>query len=196
MSWIPSRPRLVLWGIGSAVVLVVGLLVLQWTHAITLALLPLLYAFVSHAVVAEQEDPLLAAERLSQGAGRRDELSALAWGMRSRSGLVPPRTMRRVGDLAARLLAHHGVAAEGGFPLVVAPNDVARARALLGAGAATLLDAAPSTETRPRDLGRCLSALEALDPTGKRMASPSSLATATVSSRTHVRPTPPEGAPR
>lgn len=172
MNWVPPRSRLVLWGVASATVLVVGLLLLQWTHAVVLALLPLLYAFVTHAITVPQDDPMLAAERLTQGAGRRDELSSLAWGMRSRSGLVPPRTMRRVGDLAAHLLAHHGVASEGGFPLVVAPDDVSRARALLGAGAATLLDAAPSTETRPRDLGRCLTALEALDPTGKRMATP------------------------
>ena len=169
MTHVP-RSRLVVWGLTSFVVLVVGLLVLQWTHALVLALLPLLYAVLSHAVVLEKDEPVLTAERLTQGAGRRDEISGLAWGMRSRSGLVPPRTMRRVCDLAARLLAHYGVAAEGGFPLVVAPDDLPRARELLGAGAATLLDATATTETRPRELGRCLTALEALDPTGKRTA--------------------------
>lgn len=172
MSHVP-RSRFIVWGLASLVILVVGLLVLQWTHALVLALLPLLYAVLSDAVALEKDEPVLTSERLTQGAGRRDELSGLAWGMRSRSGLVPPRTMRRVGDLAARLLAHHGVTAEGGFPLVVAPEHASRARTLLGAGAATLLDATPATETRPRELSRCLTALEALDPTGRRTAAAS-----------------------
>jgi len=172
------RPRLVAGAVGSTVVTVVGLLVLHWTHALVLGALPLLLVVVTSAL-ATSEEPLLTAERLTQGAGRRDELSTLVWAMRSRSGLVPPRTMRRVGDLAARLLAHHGVASEGGFPLVVAPADRVRARGLLGAGAATLLDATPRTETRPRDLDRCLAALEALDPTGLRTAPPTDLSATT-----------------
>lgn len=160
-----ARPsRLVLGLVGSAIVTVGGLLVLHWTHALVLGALPLFYALVADSLETA-EDPVLEAETVTRAPGRRDELSTLVWAMRSRSGLVPPRTMRRVGNLAAALLAHHGVVAEGGFPLVVAPADAARARTLLGAGAATLLDATPATETRPRDLDRCLAALEALDPT-------------------------------
>lgn len=170
------RARLVLGTALSLVVLVVGLLVLDWTHALVLGALPLLYVVVTHRLTTTDE-PLLASDSLTQAAGRRDELSALVWSMRSRSGLVPPRTMRRIGDLAAQLLALHGVASDGGFPLVVAPADVARARTLLGAGAPTLLDADARTETRPRDLDRCLTALEALDPTGRRLTVPASVTT-------------------
>ncbi|MGP7960924.1 hypothetical protein ACTVCO_08965 [Sanguibacter sp. A247] len=163
------RARIIVGSVISAVVLVVGLVTLEWTHALVLAALPLPLMLVVRSL-ATPDEPIIAADRLTQGAGRRDEMSALVWAMRSRSGRVPPRTMRRVGDLAARLLAHHGVASDGGFPLVVAPADVDRVRTLLGAGAAVLLDADQRTETHPRDLDRCLTALESLDPTDRPTA--------------------------
>lgn len=168
MSW-PTRSRLVAGAVISLVVLVAGLLTLEWTHAFVLAALPLALVLLVRSLEMRDE-PIIAADRLTQGAGRRDEMTALVWAMRSRSGRVPPRTMRRVGDLAARLLAHHGIVSEGGFPLMVHPGDEQRARALLGAGAHVLLDADPRTETHPRDLDRCLGALEALDPTDRPTA--------------------------
>lgn len=149
--------------VGSVLLTGALLLVLPWTHALLLGLLPLA-ALLVHDAVDAPAPPYLERLRDAEAAGRRDELAALAWAMRTRNGNVPARVVRRVGALAAALLARHGVDACAAFPLEVGPGQEVDARRLLGAAAPLLLDSPAGHEPRPAELARCLAALETLAP--------------------------------
>jgi len=167
---VSRRRRDALWSAGFG--LAVGLIGLAWADAVLAGLIGfVLLTALSEAVAAVRgADPARRwpRHRPAPRDGARREVGALSWAFAGRPGLVSEEAVRRLRADAARRLARHGVVLPGGLnagtPRSAAPDDVVRARALLGEPAWTVLTSPGGVMPSLADAARCVEAVERLAP--------------------------------
>lgn len=160
--WRALRP----WLVASAVGLLADVVGLRTADAVLVGLVALVVALAVEALSPGREFVWPEPERAPEDGTRRD-VSALSWSFVGRDGRVSEAAVRHLQDVTTRRLARHAVVLPGGLrdPGRAAPDDVHRARTLLGDRAWRTLAGPTGTLPSVRDITHCVEVLERLDPT-------------------------------